>query len=316
VNVELEQTRDDQEKLGFVARCSGATFFHLPAWLAALESSFPRFTARWITARSGTELVGLMPVVEMRRGPFRFLMALPFGTYGHPLAPDGAVRGELLGLYVELSAARRCLESEASLFDGVTLSALPPSWAVRMQECSLIELTGSFEDFRRDALSSKRRQLCNRGLRAGVRVRELESEREVRDFHAIYAVCSRDWGGVHPYPLRFFLELWKRRDAGVVFWGGFLGGRLLGGNIDFYFGRMAQAWQAGISPEAYRYSVGSLLVTAAVEEAYRRGCRTFNLGSSGGDEGMIFFKRSFGGSEYLYPVLEMKRRWWGWLRKR
>jgi hypothetical protein len=54
----------------------------------------------------------------------------------------------------------------------------------------------------------------------------------------------------------------------------------------------------------------------AVGEAIDRGISTFNLGSSGGDAGMIFFKESMGGVEYLYPVLEKRRRWLEWLKKR
>lgn len=300
----------------FVAAFGEATFFHTPAWLAVLEASFRRLRTGWITAREGGELVGVMPVVEMQRGPFRFLWSLPFGTYGHPLARDPAVRAALLRIFVRLASRCCCLESAASFFDSAWFSDVPAGACVRMEECCLIELEGSFEDFWRGVLSSKRRQLCNRGLRAGVTVRVLETEEEVQAFHALYVAGSRAWGGVHPYPLRFFLELFKRRDSGVVFWGGYIGGKLLGGNIDFYYGEMAQAWQAGISPEAYPYHVGSLLVTSAVEEAYRRGFKIFNLGSSGGDEGLIFFKKSLGGTEYVYPVLEMKKRWWGWLRRR
>jgi len=316
VKIGVEHTLDDRTVLDFVAAFSTATFFHSPAWLAVLEASFRRFRTAWITAREGGELVGIMPMAEVKRGPFRLLWALPFGTYGHPLAHDPAVRTALLEMFIGLASSPSCLEAAASFFDGAWLSDVPPSACVRMEECCLIELGGGYKDFWQGALSSKRRQLCNRGLRAGITVRSLETEGEVRAFHALYVAGSRAWGGVHPYPLRFFLELFKQRDRGVVFWGGFLEDTLLGGNIDFYFGEMAQAWQAGISSKAYPYHVGSLLVACAVEEAYRRGLKLFNLGSSGGDEGLIFFKKSFGGTEFVYPVLEMKKRWWGWLRRR
>lgn len=316
MKIRVEHTLDDDAVLEFVSAAGGATFFHTPAWLSVLEVSFGQFRTGWITAREGGTLIGVMPMVEMSRGPFRSLWALPFGTYGHPLAHDPVVRRSLLKAFARLASRRRCLEAGASFFDGAWLGDVPPAACVRMEECCLVELEGSFDDFWRGALSSKRRQLCNRGLRAGVTVRALETEDEVQAFHALYVSGSRAWGGVHPYPLRFFLELFRRREDGVVFWGGFRDGKLLGGNIDFYYGAMAQAWQAGISPHAYPYHVGSLLVTSAVEEAYRRGLKTFNLGSSGGDEGLIFFKKSLGGTEFVYPVLEIKKRWWGWLRRR
>jgi hypothetical protein len=316
VKIGLEETLDSGGVMRFVAGFAEATFFHTPAWIETLDASFPEFTVGWLTAREAGSIVGLMPVVRAAKGPFGFLWALPWGTYGHPIARSTAVKGALIDAFARLAAHPLCLEAAVSVFDGAYLSDVPPAATVRMEECSLIPLEGSFEDFWRNALSSKRRQLCNRGLRSGVSVRMLETEEEVRSFHTLYVTGSRSWGGVHPYPLRFFMELFGRRDDGVVFWGGFLEGRLLGGNIDFYFGDMAQAWQAGLSAEAYPYYVGSLLVTAAVEEAYRRGLKVFNLGSSQDDEGIIFFKKSLGGAEFIYPVLEIRKKWWRWLRNR
>jgi hypothetical protein len=79
---------------------------------------------------------------------------------------------------------------------------------------------------------------------------------------------------------------------------------------------MAQAWQAGMSRESHQYGVGALLVTYAVQEACRKGARIFNLGSSGGDRGLIFFKESMGGREHCFPVVRMRKRWWGWIRAR
>lgn len=316
MKIEIAETLNDGDILDFVAPFRGATFFHTPAWLDALEASFRRFRTGWIAATEGGEIMGLMPIVKMMKGPFWYLCSLPFGTYGHPLARDAATKDALLEIFLRSAADPFCLEAVGSFYDGAWISTVPPQASVRMEECCLIGLEGTFDDYWRDGLSSKRRQLCNRGIRAGVVVRPLESEEEVCAFHALYVSGSRKWGGVHPYPRRLFLELFRRREAGVVFWGGYLDGKLLGGNIDFYFGRMAQAWQAGFSTDAYPHYVGSLLVTSAVEEAYRRGSKIFNLGSSGGDEGLIFFKKSLGGTEFVYPVLSVEKRWWRWLRDR
>lgn len=317
LKIGIEETLDSESVLHFVAGIPEATFFHTPAWLEVLCASFPRFRAEWLTAREGDALVGLMPIVEMRKGPFSYLLALPWGTYGHPLARSTSIKKELLAAFAKSAGHPLCLEAVACIFDGAWSADVIPSDCVRREECCLIELEGDFDVFWRTALSSKRRQLCNKGLREGVEVRMLETEEEIKSFHTLYVAGSSSWGGrVHPYPLRLFMELFKRRDEGVVFWGGFLGERLLGGNIDFYFGEMAVAWQAGLSPESYPYYVGSLLVTAAVEEACRRGMKVFNLGSSQGDEGLIFFKKSLGGSQFFYPVLEIRKKWWRRLRNR
>ena len=165
-------------------------------------------------------------------------------------------------------------------------------------------------------MSRKRRQLCNRCEREGVNARKLEVERDLELFYDIYLHSASGWGGVHPYPMEFFESLFRRCSEGVCFWGAFIGDSLLAAHVDFYFGSTAQAWQAGITPQAHEFDAAAYLVMVAVREAIGRGTSTFNLGSSSGDAGMIFFKESMGGVEYLYPVVEKKRRWLEWLRKR
>ena len=182
---------------------------------------------------------------------------------------------------------------------------LPRGAVARMEECRLVRLEGGIEEVWKRA-SGKRRQLARRGERAGLDVRFLEREEEIRRFHAIYARESRGWGGVHPYPERLFLELWRRREAGVVFVGAFLEGDLLGAHIDFFHGGVAQAWQGGMTPLASEHEAGSLCIRKAMAEACERGMHTFNLGSSAGERGIVFFKESLGAGEYRYPVVTMR----------
>jgi lipid II:glycine glycyltransferase (peptidoglycan interpeptide bridge formation enzyme) len=176
-----------------------------------------------------------------------------------------------------------------------------------MEECRLIQLGAGFESVWK-GWSSKRRQLVRRGEEAGVVARLLESDAEVRRFHRMYVEESRAWGGVHPYPERFFLELFKRRAQGALFWGAFLGEELLGAHIDLYYGEMAQAWQGGMTERAAEFEAGAILIKSAVAEACRRGVRLYNLGSSGGNPGILFFKESLGGREHRYPVITVRKR--------
>jgi CelD/BcsL family acetyltransferase involved in cellulose biosynthesis len=314
LNLEKDLSREDI--FVFIKSFSHATFFHTPAWTEALAASFPNFKSRWITARTDGDLAGLMPVIESARGSFRSFWALPFGTYGDPLAGDPGTREALLDKFFDLAGGLSCLEASANLFHGDHDSVSRRGADIRIEECRLINLEGGFDEFWHKGLSHKKRQICNRCEREGIEVRPLGSEGEVGEFYRLYSDESSGWGGVHPYPKRLFVELFKRRDDGVFILGAFLGGVLLGGHVDMYFGEMAQAWQAGMSEEANVYGVGVLLIKYAVEEACNRGMKIFNLGSSGGNEGIIFFKESLGGREYRFPVASMQKRWWGWLKKR
>ena len=309
MKVALEHRPLPMELDAFIGSFPSATFFHTPPWLDALNASCPGFDAAWLTVRAAGALAGIMPVARIRRGPFSYLWALPFGTYGDPLARDEATRSALFERLFDMMGSARCLEGGVVLFGGEPPERIPRGAEILMEECRLVPLEHGFEEVWK-GWSSKRRQLVRRAEEAGIVARLLNSEREVTRFHRIYAEESREWGGVHPYPERLFLELFRRQAQGALFWGAFLDGELLGGHIDFYFGHMAQAWQAGMTKRAHEFETGAILLRSAIEEACRRGCRVFNLGSSGGNRGILFFKESLGGCEYRYPVIVARKRWW------
>ena len=316
VKVSIERQIDDGEILCFLKEAPKATFFHTPAWLHILTNSLPRFSGGWITIRNGSSLEGLMPFVEIERGPFRMLWAQPFGTYGDPVAADRRMERELIDAFLRMASGRRCLEAGANLFWSEQALELPAGIVQRREECRLIELDGTFEHYRSKLLGRKRRQLCNRAREKGVDVRPIEDPGGMREFYSVYKAESIGWGGVHPYPYTFFEELLARRDRGVLVLGAYLEGEFLGGHIDFFFGEHAQAWQAGLTERASSYEVGAQLIVRAVEEAYSRGMKYFNLGNSGGNEGIIFFKESLGGREHIYHIVETASRWYRFIRRR
>ncbi|MDD4858063.1 MAG: GNAT family N-acetyltransferase [Candidatus Krumholzibacteria bacterium] len=315
MKVALEHFPLPAELDAFLGSFPRATFFQTPAWLDALRESFTGFGAAWLVARDGAAIAGAMPVVRIRKGPFSRFWALPFGTYGDPLARDETAREALLDGFFALARSPLCLDGGVVLFRGDSPARIPRGARVSMAECRLVSIDRGFDEVWKK-WSSKRRQLVRRGEEAGVAVRSLETEEEVRDFHRIYIEESRSWGGVHPYPERLFLELFRRRAQGAVLLGAFLNGALLGGHIDFYFGEMAQAWQGGMTKRAGEFEAGAILIRSAIEEACRRGCRLFNLGSSGGNRGILFFKESLGAREYRYPVITFGQRWWALVRGR
>jgi hypothetical protein len=316
VKVSIDQSVDGEEVLRFLESHPEATFFHTPAWLEILSKSFHSFTGGWITARSGKTLEGLLPFIENRHGPFRTIWALPFGTYGDPISANQDVARRLIEEFFGMASGPSCAAAELSLLFTEPPRDLPRGVTRRTEECSLVELEGTFEDFRAKRVSGKRRQLCNRSYRAGVEVRPIEDPEGLRKTYEAYAIESRQWGGVHPYPLTLFEELFAHRDDGVVFLGGYIGNEFLGGHIDFYFGKTAQAWQAGLTGRASTFEISAVLIIKAIEEAYRRGMEVFNLGSSGGNEGIRFFKESLGGSEHLYSILETHKGWFRMIKGR
>lgn len=317
MNIDIEYDIEDEEILEFVGSFPGATFFNTPSWMNILVTSFPGFKGGWITARSRFSLAGVMPFIRIDRGPFFSIWSMPFGTYGTPLSAEDNVVPALTDKFSQIAGSVRCFDAAAFLFETeIDRERILNMAAAGRDQCSIIRLEGDFQMYRSNILSKKKRQTCNGCEKEGVEIRLLCSKEDLSIFYDIYYKGSPRWGGVHPYPEKFFKQLFNRRDEGILFWGAFIEGRMLGGHVDIYYKDIAQAWQAGISEESHSTGIASYLVYRAVEEAYKREMKIFNMGSSGGDSGMLFFKRSMGGKEHTYPVLEVQKKWWKWLKRK
>jgi hypothetical protein len=312
----LEKEVEAGEFADLIERFEFSNFFNSPGWVEILAASFPGFSPYWITARESGRIVGIMPVVNKDILFLHCVRSLPFGTYGTPLADDPAIKSKLVGRFMELASSAGCLDAVCTLFDPGWNEWFSRDIPHTMSESRIAKLDGDFESYLASKVSATKRKTYRRCERAGVTARPLNSVEEVMEFHGIYGEMSRGWGGIHPLPDRFFTEIFSRGGDCVAIMGAFKDGRMMGGHIDFYYGNMAQAWQAGLSKEANRLGAAPYLVLEAVREAYSRNISYFNLGSSSGDEGLIEFKESLGGSETKYPVIKTGKRWWKWIRRR
>jgi len=102
VTVRAAGSADGARWDAFVAACPHATFFHRFAWRDIYESVFRHRTHYLLAERAG-EVVGILPIVEMRSLLFgHSLCSLPFAVYGGAAASDPASIGALHAAAVEL----------------------------------------------------------------------------------------------------------------------------------------------------------------------------------------------------------------------
>jgi len=315
VRLEIEESINQSELADLLGDFRFSSFFSSADWVRILSSSFRNFSSFWITARDGCRLEGAMPAVRVRKNIFFYLRSLPFATYGTPLAPSQDVRSQLIRKFLELSSAANCLNSTAVIFDPDWKEWFPQDIPAEPAESRIIELREDFDYYITRSLSSTKRKVCRRSRKAGVRIRELSGTSELKEFYRIYRERSSGWGGVHPFPVTFFQNLFECSGPNLSFSGAFLDGRLLGCHIDFYGGNMAQAWISGVSGEGNELGAPTFLICNSVRKAYEKGMRYFNLGSSGGEEGLIFFKESLGGKRSDYLIVNSGKGWWKWIRK-
>jgi hypothetical protein len=249
-------------------------------------------------------LVGGMPVVVQRRGPWQWWHALPFLLPGTPLAAPGEHEA------VDRACARAINEalSEAGPVGGEWVGYRPggPSplaaletvpGETRTLDAYLVDLSAGLDVARARLDRETRRgirQARERGLELG------EDAAALEEGYALHRAQAREWPGYRPLPLEL-----SRRLLGL---GGHAllvaraRGDLLAAVLALASPHEAFGGWSGARPETRASHAYAALLWAAAEWAAEHGCRRLNLGASVGRDSVEDFKRRLGAQPLRYPV--------------
>jgi len=309
VKVELIKSVDFPELERLFEEKPPNTFFQSTIWLGALVRAFKNFEPRWIVLRERDNILGAMPYVRVKKTFLYSNWSMPFGTYGGPVVIQDDLNEKVIKEFFKLSSSLLCFKAGVFIFNPSGHYRHYGATGVAREEfCHVVDLGAGFDEYWDRQIRSKRRQLYRKGKRGGVTVREVKTRDEFEAFYSLYLENSKVWGGVHPYPKMLFEELFSIDSADVLFLGGFVNDReLIGGHMIFFSSTMAQAWQAAMSPRAYDFYLGEILIVEAIKITCERGIRYFNLGTSAGKAGIESFKESMGGRKV--PVLVLRKKY-------
>lgn len=282
---------------------------HRPELWSAIADTQPGLAVRFAAVGDRAALLGGAAVMIERRGPFRWLHALPHVLPGTPLARAGhhaevdrAVAAALAALARELAV----LGGEWSLYrprgpavEADAEAALPGE--TRRLESAIIELNrGPAAAWRR--IDRKTRQAIRRAAAA---LRFDEEPAALDAAYALHAAQARrsSWRAPAPLPLSQRLlrasgaaaapaRLFTARDARG----------LLSAALALDHPRETLVWWSGTHPEGRALEAFGFLMWSVVEWAARAGRERVNLGASPGLDPVAAFKRSLGATAVAYPV--------------
>lgn len=297
----MEPFRPDEELWWEVAGASeDATFFHTPLWHRLAAATFP--SCEDVTA--AVELPGggtaVLPLLRRKEGPAGLLprvLSTFGGCYG------GLVADSPLGAEARGEATRRLLAGHGTR---ITLTgnpfgvARPPAdlGTVHADSAHLLRLDAPFDTlFGR--FSKGHRSSTTQGRRLGVATRRADSLDDYRAYYGIYEASLERWGddATSRYPWALFERGWRlsRSHAGrIELWLAELEGRVLAGAWVFYWNGVASYWHGASNDEARDVSATNVLLADVIADACSRELRCFDMGPSGGHEGVAAFKRRFG----------------------
>lgn len=287
----------DEEWQSIADHCPYATFFHTPRWLRPFADVFPdlKVVTKKIEFVDGT--IAIFPMLE-RRQVFNLAkshLSSAAGCYGgwiaeEPLLPEqaAAIAEWVLHSHTNLFWRLNPFEPEIETLAG---------YATVPDTTEILDLR-PFEDeaaLRQHYRHSVRKQV-NKACRAGLQAATAESWQEWERYFAIYQARLAQWGAEASsrYPIDLFRRLFETRGDRVRLWVARLDEAIIGGNLNFYHGRHCVEWHAAYDPDYYSRGVRDFLVDWIIQDARRSGHTHYDFNPSGGHEGSLRFKQTFG----------------------
>lgn len=227
LTVSADVSRDEWD--AYVNRHPLASGFHLWAWRKVFESAFDHRTEYLAARRSGSDPVGVLPLVVFDHWVFgRFMVSLPFVNRGGVLADDEEVARALMHEATERAKVYRCSHIE--------LRHLTPQFADLGQSCRVVTLTQALAGHAGEAWDDLDR-IIQTHVRTAERSRltaELGGQELVPDFYAVFAEATRD-RGAPVYPERWFAETINRFPGQSRVYVVRRGGEAVAGAVTFAF---------------------------------------------------------------------------------
>jgi FemAB-related protein (PEP-CTERM system-associated) len=282
--VEPINSNHAQEWDAFISGSKAASCFHWYGWCQTLESALG-YEMRNVVARRDQKIVGVFPYAVVQSKLFGSAMtALPFCTYGGPVAEDAQVESELWNFAAD-EAKTRALRLEVRLQSASTRS-LPTLDLYYSFKRTLPEVLDGMS-----WLPSKRRNMVRRAAGKGL---SAHVSQDVDAFFELYAQNARAHG-TPALAKGFFIALVKALgDKTDILFVLDANSKPVSCIMNFYFNGEIHAGFAGENSEARALSANDFKYWSLVEHAVSRKCHTFDFGRSKENTGSFEFKRLWG----------------------
>jgi FemAB-related protein (PEP-CTERM system-associated) len=283
-----------------VAAHDGGTAFHRVAWLrAAAESLGHRGFALEARDANGTRR-GVLPLVHVASPLFgRFLVGVPFASYGGPLGHADAV--EALSTHA-VALARRLDVSLLELRARRPLAATPSGLEVSTRKLTVTLPLDGGADATFARFPSKLRSQIRRAEKDGVTVRV--APHQVDAFYAVYAHHMRDLG-TPALPRAFFEALARGFGDDLLFAIATLDEVPVACGAGFRYGAEFEITWASALRAYNKLSPNMAMYWRLMAHLADAGVQTFNFGRCTADSGTHRFKRQWGGVDEPLP-------WYQW----
>ncbi len=288
-----------------VSKSGNATFFHSPTWAEIISQTYPemRIATKGIEFGDGTRAV--FPLISVRtrlNGIFNTYYSMVPGVYGGIIS-DGR-RLTTVELEMIFSRLKTRKFNHIIYVDNPFESyEIPESYQKREMFTHVLKLNSDFEITKRN-FSRGNKSNINKSKRRGVSIENAQTEADYKEYYEIYNDSLSRWGDhtSSRYSFELFHNIYKINSPNIKLWLAKVDNKAIAGALVFYQNKHAVAWHGACLQSHFDFRPNNLLYAEIIRDVCEQGYKYFDFNPSGGHEGVVRFKESFGTKRLNFQV--------------
>lgn len=292
-----------------ISKADYATFFHTPTWAQIVADNFPEYeiaTRGFVLEDSSRAILPMLSKRVGARGFFKSYNSMVPGVYGGVVAERPLSKEELSTIYGSLIN----MSTNQVIIWGNPYSEYNSLSGCEYRPCftHVIDLEQGFESIWRNYRKGARSN-ANKARKKGVQINIATTPDEYKEYYAVYEDSLKRWGdnATSSYPFSLFQSVFQRASKngmlaqkslpmrrGLKLWIARLDEKIIAGALVFYCNQHAVYWHGASLSDYFKYGANNLLQTEIIKHAYESGYKYYDFNPSGGHEGVVKFKESFG----------------------
>jgi len=288
-----------------LTRCPNATFFHTHTWAKLMTTTYPHLSIATMGFEMADGTRALLPLLSVRsrfKGMVRSYYSMVPGVYGG-IVTDGR---RLTGLELEMVFTKfKGLKFNHIVYVNNPYESydIPGRYRENEMFTHLLNLNQSYDCIKQN-FSRGNKSTINKAMKSGVAIELASTRSDYEAYYEIYQDSLNRWGDRASsfYPFDLFRLIFELNSPHIKLWLAKLDGMIIAGSLVFSYNHHVVAWHGAARQSHFEYRPNNLLYAQIIRDACYQGFSYFDFNPSGGHDGVVHFKESFGAVRKYFNV--------------
>lgn len=293
-----------------VERCEYATFFHTPVWSKNFIKTYPRFkiaTKKFIF-NDGKKIILPLVATTAYKGLFNIYYSSIGGVYGGWISDQNLSEKQINLIIKWINKNLKNFTWRINPFDKKLRNINIPN--TQEDFTQYLDLRQGFDSIYKlwtkehSSVARKARKAC----KEDVIIKQADSWEDWLKYFEIYQNSIKRWGNnvSSEYPIELFKDLFQEQSKNIKLWFAYFEEKPIAGALCFYHNQHVVYWHGAALKNYFSKKPSNLLQYEIIKNACENGYWWYDFNSSGGHEGVVKFKKSFGVEKINYAILNKR----------